>query len=384
MAEPTTSAEMRAKDAPYPVDPNVRIPRHVLDAAARAEAIQQAVNGEAEPSLVAQVDPNAPIKIEAQPEAPKTMTVQQAPPVMPQPQAPNQPNPQEPNQLTPADWERNFYAMKGRYDKQGADMAAMGETLSRVQAELQNMRQVGIPMTPAPQSRTVNLLTPEEIQEYGPEFIDVVRRAAGELTAPLQEEVELLRGQLGTVRQETGNSFLTRMNATISGLVPNWEAVNRDPSFVQWTSLPDIFSGVRRGELMQQAWDSGDARRVASFLQAFLAEEAAVDPQASAQRGRAGFPAALAPPVPSPPQLSLEALAAPGRAHSVAQQPTDKPVYSAADITRFYTDVAAGRWRMREPERAAIDADIIAAQREGRIIPDQRTARPMNTFNGGR
>ena len=44
--------------------------------------------------------------------------------------------------------------------------------------------------------------------------------------------------QLGTVQQETGASFLTRMNATISGLVPNWEQLNKDPSFTQWTRTP--------------------------------------------------------------------------------------------------------------------------------------------------
>jgi hypothetical protein len=63
--------------------------------------------------------------------------------------------------------------------------------------------------------------------------------------------------------------------------------------------------------------------------------------------------------------------------------PADKPMYTAQDISRFYTECAAGKWRTREADRAAIDADIIAAQHEGRIIPDQRTVRPMD-WNGNR
>jgi hypothetical protein len=80
--------------------------------------------------------------------------------------------------------------------------------------------------------------------------------------------------------------------------------------------------------------------------------------------------------VPLATRLSLDQLAAPGRAHSGTQQPASKPVYTAQDITRFYTECAAGKWRTREADRAAIDADIILAQREGRIIIDQRTVRP--------
>lgn len=394
MAEPTTAAELRAKEAPPPVDPNVKIPKAVLDAGLRAEAIQRATNGEAEPSVASVATasngeaPPAPAP-EPAPEPTHKLTVSPAPPVAPQPQAPQEPAPQEP--APPVDWERNFRAMKGRYDTLAADMAAMGERLTNLQNENAALRANAAP-PPAPNGHAPTLLTEQEIQEYGPEFIDIVRRAATEIAAPLQQEVQQLRSQLGTVQAETGNSFLTRMNATIGGLVPNWEALNRDPRFVQWSGLPEVYSGVIRRELMQEAWNSGDAHRVAAFFRAFLAEEAAVDPQAAATRGPSGFPASLAPaaqmPPPVPPAvqqptMSLADFAAPGRAHSVAQQPADKPVYTAQDITRFYTEAASGKWRGREAEKAAIDADIILAQREGRIIPDQRTSHLMD-FRGGR
>jgi hypothetical protein len=238
---------------------------------------------------------------------------------------------------------------------------------------------------PPPQS----LISEQEMQDYGPEFVDLVRRAATEIAQPLQEEIQQLRGQLGHVQTETSNAFLTRMHATIGGLVPNWQELNRDPNFIAWVSLPDIYSGVMRQELMQSAWNSGDANRVAAFFRAFLNEVAAVDPRAgqrapqpSTPTAPAGMPAAV-PGVALGTRLSLDQLATPGRAQSSAQMPADKPVYTAQDITRFYTEVAAGKWRTREADRAAIDADIIAAQREGRIIPDQRTIRPMD-WNGNR
>ena len=56
MALPTTSAEIRAKQVPHgAVDPNVKIPQQILDAGKRSEAIQQAIAGDAEPSIAARL-----------------------------------------------------------------------------------------------------------------------------------------------------------------------------------------------------------------------------------------------------------------------------------------------------------------------------------------
>jgi hypothetical protein len=77
--------------------------------------------------------------------------------------------------------------------------------------------------------------------------------------------------------------------------------------------------------------------------------------------------------------MDLANLASPGRAHSAGGSPAEKPVYTTAEITKFYTDVASGKWRGREQHQAAIDADIILAQREGRIIVNQRTQLPVDS-----
>lgn len=390
MAAPVTASELSSKPRHAQLDPDVKIPRAVREAGERAAAIQQAVVGEAEPSLLA---PNgeAPPDPQTPPSPPEQQAPQsqQPPPQMQQPQQPHTPVPQsQPN------WEADYKAMKGRYDKLATDVQAVTEQNTRMRNELNSLHATA-PRAPANGAQTLNLLTEQEVADYGPDFIDVVRRAAAEVAGPLQTEIEHLRGQLGHVQAETGNAFLTRMNATIGGLVPNWNELNADPRFIHWVNLPDVYSGVIRQELMQQAWNQGEAHRVAAFFRAFLAEEAAVDPQGQGARAQGGFAPAAPPapsyvpagtpgPVPLQTRLSLDQLAAPGRAHSAAQQPADKPFYTAQDITRFYTDVAAGKWRTREADRAAIDADIIAAQHEGRIIPDQRTARPHNSFSGGR
>ena len=244
---------------------------------------------------------------------------------------------------------------------------------------------------PQPQQETPqpSPLTEQEINDYGPEFVDVMRRVAAETAGPLNEEINRLRAAMGHVQQETGNAFLNRMNSSIGAAIPNWADLNKDPRFIQWSQLPDVFSGAIRKQLMQDAWNSGDPHRVAAFFQAFLAEEAATNPQAgNGQRvpppsrmvvSDTASPVAIPPTSGAP--LDLSSLAAPGRAHSAGgSNPAEKPVYTAAEITRFYTDVKLGRWRGREQQQSAIDHDIMLAQREGRIIVDQRTQPPKDPY----
>jgi len=238
---------------------------------------------------------------------------------------------------------------------------------------------------PQPNGAAAATLTDEEIQDYGPEFVDVMRRVAAETAAPLNEEIHRLRAQMGHVQQETGNAFLNRMNTTLEGLIPRWADLNKDARFIEWSQLPDIFSGAIRKTLMQEAWNSGDPHRVAAFFQAFLAEEAATNPQG---QGRQQLPPPSRMVVSDTPMnpgtpgatLDLASLAAPGRAHSAGATPAEKPVYTAADITRFYDDVKMGRWRGREQQQRAVDQDIMMAQREGRIISDQRTMLPRDPY----
>jgi len=380
MAQPTTSAEIRNKQVPQGmVDPNVKIPKQILDAGKRSEAIQHAIAGTAEPSVAAQLEDDGKDKSPAD----------QAPPQQepPEQQAPAQ---QEPTQQpeTEDTWQQKFRSLAGRTESEArraleaiTQLSNRLEQVERENALLKNTAQ------PAPNghANVPSSLTEEEINDYGPELVDIMRRVASETAAPLNEEIGRLRSQMGHVQQETGNAFLNRMNSTIGAAIPNWNDLNRDPRFIEWSQLPDVFSNAIRKQLMQDAWNSGDPHRVIAFFRAYLAEEAATNPQGqSAQRspppsGMVVSDTPINPLTPGAP-LDLASLAAPGRAHSAGGQPAEKPVYTAAEITRFYTDVAAGRWRGREQQQQAIDQDIILAQREGRILSDNRTQLPRDPY----
>lgn len=388
MAQPVTAAELRAKPVPGSVDPNVKIPAAILAAGKRSEELQRASLGIAEPSVA-----EATVKAAAgdgEPTPPPTGDPPPSPAGDPPPAAPVTPPGNgleaEPQPGEPVDWERRFKSLSGRVEAQSKRdkdaITMLTDRLAQMDRELQAARTAAPPPAPAqPQS----LLTEQEINDYGPELVDVMRRVAAETAGPLNAEIQRLRAGLGHVQAETGNAFLNRMNSTIGAAVPNWGALNKDQRFIEWSALPDIFSGAIRKELMQEAWNSGDANRVIAFFRAFLAEEAALHPPGSNGQARTvprtvvGDQSILPQPSAAPaPGLDLTTLAAPGRAHSAGGSPAEKPVYTTAEITKFYTDVASGRWRGREAQQAAIDADIILAQREGRIILNPRTQLPVD------
>lgn len=354
------------------IDPNVTMPPHVL-AAQKASQAAFAAAYEA---------PAAP----ANGQAAQAPAAPAAPTNGAQPAAPEQHELPELNADGSVNWENRFKALKGRYDadsrRWGETQAAYEQRMRELDTTLQKVTRKPLPGEEPPPV----LLTPKEIEDYGADLIDVIKRAAQEavvpLLKPIAETVGQVQARVETAETETSKQFLTRMHSSMDSAVPGWQELNKDPNFIAWTKRPDVYSGLNRQELLQRAWYAGDSNRVAAFFQGYLAEEAATDPAAAAARQQAGIgqaghaaqPPAPGNQAPPSPRVTLEQLAAPGRARAAAPAPAGKPVWTAEGIAAFYQDVARGVFRGRDAERIATEADLMAAQREGRIQINPRTA----------
>lgn len=340
-------------------DPSVRMPKSVRHAAARSEDLQKMLTGEPQPQGEGAAPPaDQPVTQQVTPE-------QHAPPV--QTQAP----------VPAEEWERRYRSMEGRFRKATESLENANSQINHLSNEVMQLRSA---VQAPPQDQSESLLTPEEIAEYGPEFVDMVKRAAAEMSRPLLHEIGRLQAQLGQVSQEVQGQRIEDMHQKMDAAFPQWREINVHPRFVEWSNLHDTFSGAIRKRLMQEAWDRGDARRVTAFFQGFLAEEAALDPSRAQPSMPQGGPTPYAAPVAPQGRVTLESLAAPGSARSAAgAPPAEKPVYTPQQITQFYADVAQGRYRGREVEKARIEADIHTAQFEGRIL-DTRRPFPRDQF----
>lgn len=342
---------------PIPLNPehNNKIPPAVRAQAERAEQLQREVLGLNEPPADGQ-----------QPTVNQQVTDPPAEPHAAEP-PPTGTAAAPPAAAPPSDAEARARTAEGRLAaerEQNQQMRGQIASLERMVADLQRQAQAPPPPPPPPK----RLITPEEETDYGADMVSVMKKASRE---ELYGEIETLRNELREVKNVVG-TVGSRVEARdrgdlmsrLQGAVPNWLTLNSDENFIGWLQQPEPFSGLKRHDLLTHAYDLQDSNRVIKFFKSYLEEAAATGQVIPGQE----------PPPPAPPaangKVPLETFAAPGRATPAAATaaPTgQKPHYTRAQISQFFTDKAAGRWRGREADAAAIEADIFRAGPEGRV-----------------
>lgn len=273
------------------------------------------------------------------------------------------------------DWEQKYRTLQGKYDSEVPGLRSQVNGLQQVLANLEprSPQQPAKP-DPAPAATTVGA-SAEDVEAYGQELIDAVRRWARMEVQPLVDAVKAQIDGLGSTFQKVERSqketavYNARevckagLNADPK-LGPVWEKLNKEPSFIAWVQQVDPLSGQVRQPLLQGAFDAGQLDRVKAFFNAYLSEHTAtqVPPQDAAHT-----------PAPQPQgtgRPTLEDFAAPGRG-SQATPPQggapEKRTWTQPEIAAFYRDVQRGVYAQREAEKLRTEQDIIAATVEGRI-----------------
>lgn len=340
------------------IDPNVKIPAAVRAAAKRADEAFHAYRDHPVEEQPAEPAAEAPAE-------PPVVTSQGNPEQSPASLA------KEPAAEAPAEapatgedetWEHKYKSVNGRYVRLQEQLRTALDRITDLQNVIASLQTAPAPAKAEP-AKAERLITPEEETDYGTDFLNVVGKKAREELLPVISQYEQKIGELekklqgvnGVVQQTAHEKMLAGLDSNL----PNWRELNVNPEFLSWLRLPDPYSGAIRHDMLKAAYAQGQANRVLAFFNGFLAEEAAVAP-AQAEPDNRGTRV---------PKVPLETLAAPGRAKTAASAsaPAEKPIFTRAQIAAFYADVAAGRYRTYEAERAKIESQIFAAQADGRI-----------------
>jgi hypothetical protein len=363
----------------FSVDPNVRVPDHVKAEAARAEAIHKQVYKEDLPQPVQPEHTHATPAAQpgdaaaAAEEAARAEAARAAAAAAdPQPQHTDpQPKPgvsSEDEGVSAAEWRHRFLSMKGRFDavtrQQGADrqqMQELADELTRTQSLLQApASRSQAPATPRDHKK---LITEQDRETYGDDLIDVARRVAMETVGP---EIESLRAENQNLKKDATTRGQRELRDALRTAVPDWQAINTSPQFLQWLALPNIYTGQVRRDMLRAAYGAADAPRVIALFRDFVTEVKATGqtvqtPQGEQQEDK---------PAPRTAAVDLGTLAAPGKAKPASgdtAMPADKPFITRAQITKFYDDKRRGFYAGREALAAQFEADLTVAQREGRV-----------------
>lgn len=352
----------------------------IAKANALAKEFQEAQNAPPVDPNAPPADPNAP--------APAAAPAASGEPVTP-PADPNA-QPATPAQAAPPQegYEQKYKVLQGKYNAEVPRLQNQVRELTERQrshdSEMNLMRNLLASLNaqretaPAPAQATPpardKLVKDEEVREFGADLIDVMRRVVREehasllpeidrRVAPVTQRVEQVAQAAQQVGARVARSDQQSVLAQLESAVPNWEELNGDEDFLEWLDQVDPYSGHKRGAMLQQAYKAHDGPRVVAFFSGYLKEHAVVTPPA--------VPATPAVPAqPAQGQKRLEQLVAPGTPKTGATSTQDgsgKRVWSRAEIGSFYSDVQAGRFKGTAEQRKALEADIFAAQREGRI-----------------
>lgn len=357
------------------------IPPAVRRQAEAADRRMREASGQQEPPPAPPPDPGPPQP--TNPEPPR----QAAPP----PPA-SQPDPPSPPPADPAD--ENNETWKHKFESEQGRALRLRQDVSRLSEEVSNLRNLLSTVQPAPppaQTPSFELpdpldtLTAEEKQEWGemlPVLSKVAKRMSEATLGQVQERLKDVGQSVVQVRQHAMQNDRDKMLGLLDD--PNhminksgrpfgrpgdqpgstWRDINRDPEFLNWLEYPDPLSGMKRLDMLTSAFNANDASRVAAFFANFLREVAAVDPQPQPQPGTPVTPQGNTRP-------SLEAFAAPGRPRAAAPQdgPAAPEVITTADISRFYSDLRAGRFKGKEKIAEEYEQKIFAASKAGTVQP---------------
>lgn len=282
-----------------------------------------------------------------------------APPPAPAPAPAPSPAPTPASEPTQSrDYEREIGSYKGRLQQANKHIEEQNRRIANLEAMVIQFTQ---PVTPA-EMRAETLITEDERNTYGDDFLNVVSKRAKETLgtelAKLSAEVQNMRGSVSQLSAAQAMTQQDRFEAFMDRAVPDWQKQNVDPNFSAWLDLPDPASGVIRRQLLGHAHQNGDFNRVAWFFKGFNAETAPPSP--------ATVPT---PTKPAPGKVPLETLAAPGRATSAAApSAADDDIITKSQINRFYSLVNKGYYNDNPKEKDRLEKLIYKAMAAGKVV----------------
>jgi len=292
-------------------------------------------------------EPSAPEAETKTPDAPDTATQSAEPEQKPEDHKHSQgedPTPTDEPKRSEAYWEHRFNVINGKY---AAEVPALQEKVRNLTGKLDEAnRQITEAKDASAKSTNPGGLTAEQIEkgkeEFGEDFVSFVQQMVGSSRVPDNSaEVKELKSELDSIkrqeRQKTEASFWT----ALEDLAPDYKAINADPKFHAFLAQYDPQTGVQRQDNLTKAQQALDADGVADVFNAFKKQQ----PQAKQQRI---------------PDDQVDPLTS-----RSTTTPEGGKIWTGAEIKAFYTKKANGKYGADEGKR--LEADIFAAQREGRV-----------------
>lgn len=250
------------------------LPKQVQEQAEQIDALEKQLYGDKEPA-----DPNKPVAELVQPEAEQPVEPAKEPEAAaPDPAPEPEPAKEKPSKQDDDDasvWKQKYKTLQGMYDAEvprlHGQVKDLTSQISDLTAKFEASQQAAAEAaTQAEQS----LVTDEDRQEFGDDLLEVQRKVAREVAAPLQAELDAMKAENNKLREQletTGQQVsTTSFEAQLTNAIPNWAAINTSPEWIAWLEETDPMLRGPRKLAAQKAYTEGDIEGVSYYVKLFL------------------------------------------------------------------------------------------------------------------
>ena len=312
-----------------------------LDAANAIEAGMQQQQAEQAPEL--EQDPQPVVKVE--------------PPAV-----------EQPPQVDESMWQQRYKSLQGQFNETvprlQREIVAKRDEIAELTTRMSELElKVATAAQPAPNRSDVN---DQDREMYGDDVIEMTRRVAAQeaaenakatylpIISELQAQMAEMQRQFGQVSDSVAETATEKFYSTLTGLVPDWAAINESTLFLQWLGEIDPMYGEQRQDALDRACASLDVNRTAAVFNVWKRQFAPVQPQTVS--------------APTPANNELAQHAAP-RTSQGAQHVQPKPdkVFTGREIADFYENKRKGKYST--DEAIQIENAINDALSKGRVVP---------------
>lgn len=251
-----------------------------------------------------------------------------------------------------AELKRQLEKADQRWRSLQGQISSRDQQIEQLHQLLARMDQAPAPQQPQNQntSQQPSGISKDDIDAYGEDMIDLVKRVAGDVTsnnvAQLQEQVRQLQAQLGEVKEVSTKVASVGFDDALTKEFPAWKELNEDVGFIGW--LEDSEARLKQfGDAVKRQ----DAADVAEYFQRYADKTGWKGKTAGKQRK----------------QEELSRQVAPGKgrsggAHNAQSQP-DQDMWTRSRIAALY----ANKSQYAADEFAKLERQAAKAMQENRV-----------------
>ena len=237
---------------------NQALPESIQRQLAEAEALEQQLYGQAAPDGNTEPAPEPveePAPIVEQVVEPVTQPVQVA----------------DPEEDT---YRRRYEVLRGKYDAETPRLyAQLRETTEQLQHAFSEIEKLKTATPPKQEATSKD----SDAETFGEDLVEVVdRRASAKAQALVAKEmadvrayIKQLEAKVGNVGEQVAVSAQDRFLNQLGKVVPDYEAVNQDPKFLEWLSVVDPTFGFNRQASLDNAVQTLNAQQAADIFSAY-------------------------------------------------------------------------------------------------------------------